>query len=297
MGDTVKLRIALGALADNESIPWLTQEAGLFREEGLDVEITYEPPVTRTLAVVLDREADIGLLGGYPVVKAVVEGQPVEIILNLNHFNHLSIVARPEISTPLDLRGRSIGIFNIKGNADFTLDLLFAKWGLRRDTDVKPVPHNDGYHATCEGLLAGKVDAAILPLPFSFRALREGYKMIWDGLTMAYQGGVGFALRSLAVERKEVLDRFVRAYCAGVKRFKSDPDLAKRILRDNIPSLGDNENLEATYRYWAEHIPDPSRTSLEGIQTILNGIAATDERANSVKPFDCVSRIISPYLT
>ena len=297
MRDTAKLRIGLGALSANQSIPWLCRETGLFREEGLDAVITYEPPAVRTLAVVLDDVVDVCTFGGYPVVKSTVEGKGTEIVCNLNHFNHLSIVARPGISKPQDLKGRTLGGFSLKGNADFTLDLLFPKWGLKVDGDVERVPHWDGFQAACEALLAGEVDAAILPLPFSFRAQREGHNLIWDGVDMAYQGGVAFALRSFATERKEIAERFLRAYARGVKRFKSDVDLAKRILRENIPSLGDDDNLESTYRFWAEKIPDPPRPSLPAIQTILDGMAATVPGARSVKPIDCVAKPLWPDLT
>lgn len=297
MADRVKLRIGLGALAANQCIPWLCREAGLFQEEGLEAVITYEPPAARTLAVVLDGEVDVGTFGGYPVVQAAVEGKPVEVVCNLNHFNHLSLVAKPGIEKPRDLKGRSIGGFSLKGNADFTLDLLLDHWGLAREGDVRRVPYWDGFQAACEGLLAGEVDAAVLPLPFSFRAVREGFHLVWDGAGMTYQGGVAFALRSFAAERREIADRFLRAYAEGVKRFKSDPDLAKRVLRENIPSLGDEENLEATYRFWAERIPDPPRPSLPAIQAILDGIAKAEPRAKSVKPIDCVAKPLWPELT
>ncbi|MFQ5914762.1 MAG: ABC transporter substrate-binding protein, partial [Nitrospinota bacterium] len=293
MGDSVKLRIGLGALAANQSIPWLCREAGLFQEEGLDAVITFEPPAVRTLAVVLDGEVDLCTFGGAPVIQSTVEGKPTEIILNLNHFNHLSVVAKRAISRPQDLKGRTLGGFSLKGNADFTLDLLLPKWGLKGD-DIERVPYWAGFQAACEGLLAGEVDAAILPLPFSFRAIREGYNLLWDGKEMTYQGGVGFALQSFAAERKEIAERFLRAYSKGVKAFKSDPDLAKRVLRENIPSLGDDENLETTYRFWAEHVPDPPRPSLKGIRTILDGLAAAHPRAKSVKPIDCVAKSLWP---
>ena len=130
MPELEKIRIGLGALSANQCIPWLAQEAGLFREEGLDAVITFEPPAKRTLQVVFEDIVDVCTFGGYPVVRAAVEGKAVEIILNLNDFNHLGIVAQNGIEKPGDLKGRKIGGFSLKGNADFTLDLMFAQWGL-----------------------------------------------------------------------------------------------------------------------------------------------------------------------
>ena len=75
MANLETIRIGLGALSANQCIPWLCREAGLFREEGLDAVITFEPPAVRTLAVVVDGEVDVGLFGGYPVVRAAVEGK------------------------------------------------------------------------------------------------------------------------------------------------------------------------------------------------------------------------------
>ena len=178
MANLETIRIGLGALSANQCIPWLCREARLFREEGLDAVITFEPPAVRTLAVVVDGEVDVGLFGGYPVVRAAVECKNAEIVLNLNGFNHLSIVAQPGIESPRDLKGRRIGGFSLKGNADFTLDLLFAEWGLTGEPgDPERVPYWDGFQAACEGLLAGEVEAAILPLPFSGRAVKAGHDL------------------------------------------------------------------------------------------------------------------------
>ncbi|HJM42244.1 MAG TPA: ABC transporter substrate-binding protein [Nitrospinota bacterium] len=289
MANLETIRIGLGALSANQCIPWLCREAGLFREEGLDAVIAFEPPAVRTLAVVVDGEVDVGLFGGYPVVRAAVECKNAEIVLNLNGFNHLSIVAQPGIESPRDLKGRRIGGFSLKGNADFTLDLLFAEWGLTGEPgDPERVPYWDGFQAACEGLLAGEVEAAILPrCPSAAGPSKRD---------MTYQGGVGFALKSLAAEKKELADRFLRAHSMGVRRFKSDPDLARRVLRDNLPSMGDEENLEATYAFWAEHIPDPPVPSLEGVQVILDGISGDLPKARSVRPIDCVAKALWPQL-
>lgn len=297
MPELEKIRIGLGALSANQCIPWLAQEAGLFREEGLDAVITFEPPAKRTLQVIFEDIVDVCTFGGYPVVRAAVEGKAVEIILNLNDFNHLSIVAQNGIEKPGDLKGRKIGGFSLKGNADFTLDLMFAQWGLTgKDGDPERVPYWDGFQAACEGLLAGEVEAAILPLPFSARAVREGCNLIWDGRTMNYQGGVGFALQSFTADKQEMADRFMRAYKKGVKAFKSDPDLAKSVLRKNMPSMGNDENLEVTYGFWSKNIPDPPVPSLEGIQVILSGMAGALPQAGSVRPIDCVAKALWPGL-
>ena len=297
MANIETIRIGLGALSANQCIPWLCREAGLFREEGLDAVITFEPTAARTLAVVVDGEVDVGLFGGYPVVRAAVEGKDAEIVLNLNGFNHLSIVAQPGIESPRDLKGRRIGGFSLNGNADFTLDLLFAEWGLTGEPgDPERVPYWDGFQAACEGLLAGEVEAAILPLPFSDRAVKAGHHLIWDGRGMTYQGGVGFALKSFAAEKRELAGRFLRAYAMGVRRFKSDPDLARRVLRENLPSMDGEENLEATYAFWAKHIPDPPVPSLEGVQVILDGMSDDLPKARSVRPIDCVAKALWPQL-
>ena len=297
MPELEKIRIGLGALAANQCIPWVAQDAGLFHEEGLEAIITFEPPAKRTLQVVFENIVDVCTFGGYPVVRAAGEGKEVEIILNLNDFNHLSIIAQNDIKKPEDLRGHRIGGFSLKGNADFTLDILFSNWGLTgKEGDPERVPYWDGFQAAYEGLIAGEVEAAILPLPFSSRAIRDGYNLIWDGQLMPYQGGVGFALKSFSVEKKELANRFLSAYKKGIRTFKSDPDLSKSVLHKNIPSIGDDETLEATYDFWSKNIPYPPVPSLEGIQVILDGIANFFPETKLVRPIDCVARSLWPEL-
>src|SRR5688572_10477063 len=78
---------------------------GFFKDEGLEVEvIRTTAPVT--VAALSSGDIDYTMVFG-SVVRAAMRGLPLKVVASFVDSSSLSLVARPEIKTMKDLRGRT----------------------------------------------------------------------------------------------------------------------------------------------------------------------------------------------
>jgi ABC-type nitrate/sulfonate/bicarbonate transport system substrate-binding protein len=135
-------------------------------------------------------------------------------------FNKL--VVRPEISSYEDLRGKTFGVD--APDTAFALiayDMLKRKGLSRGDYAVQPI---GATRFRLEALKEGRIDFAMLNLPFNIFAQAAGLKILDDPANVigAYQSAGGFARRDWAAANRDVLIQYVAAYVEGV-RWTLDP--------------------------------------------------------------------------
>src|SRR5215472_4655127 len=103
----------------SQSMPWVATEAGLFKKYNIDFDLVFiasSPSVTAAM------------LGGDAPIRAYVQGATDFVFVGgfKNVLTH-SILARPDIKRPTDLKGKKIGINRIGSNPHY-----FAVQALRR---------------------------------------------------------------------------------------------------------------------------------------------------------------------
>ena len=115
---------------------WVAQDYGYFRRQGLDVQLLYIGGGSVVTQALLGGDVQFVRLGANSVVQASLRGASLKMIGNTINTLVFSLMARPEIQTAKDLKGKKIGLTRLGGSTDFALDLALKKWGLRRGADV-----------------------------------------------------------------------------------------------------------------------------------------------------------------
>ncbi|HWP57724.1 MAG TPA: ABC transporter substrate-binding protein [Candidatus Acidoferrales bacterium] len=279
------VRIAYAALGSGSSPVWVAKEAGIFADEGLDVELKLIRGSGRVTAAMLANEVEFANIAAPLVVRANLAGG--DLVYLTGGVNRLiqSIITRPEIQSAEQLRGKTLGAGRGGGVDDFLIPYLLKQLGLEF-SEVKTRFIESQPDAIAK-IAAGEIDGALFSPPYSFAALKRGYRTLIDSGDYAidYQLGGIVARLSYVEANPEVARRVVRAYVRGIHRYKADPDLAVDVLRRY--SLIEDEGVArqcyaAANRYFQQR-PYPS---VPGIHRVLSEAAKIDPAAASMRVED-----------
>src|SRR5689334_20703884 len=76
----MKARVAWTSFASNMSGTWVAQEEGLFRKNGLEVELVHIPSTSRAIQVLLAGELAYTYMDGRTAVQATLRGADAVIV-------------------------------------------------------------------------------------------------------------------------------------------------------------------------------------------------------------------------
>jgi ABC-type nitrate/sulfonate/bicarbonate transport system substrate-binding protein len=279
----IPVTIAYAALGSGSAPVWTAKEAGIFAEEGLDAELLLIRGSGHVTKALLANEVQFANIAAPLVIVANLDGG--DLVYLTGGVNRLiqSIVTRPEIQTPAELRGRTFGMSHSGGVDNFLVNYLLKPHGLDIATDIKSRIIQNQPDAVAK-MNNGEVDAALFSPPYSFAAMKQGHRVLIDSGDhgIDYQLGGIVARRSYAEQNPEMTRKVVRAYVRGIHRYKTDLELALRVFRKY--SLIEDEDVarqcyEAANRYFQ---PKPYPT-VPGLYRVLAEASKTNPAAKSLR--------------
>jgi len=175
--ERVRFRFAGGAQGFNWLPVFVADEFGIFRKHGLEVEYRKMNGVAQATQAVLDGEAELAITPPEGAVTDFLRGGALRIVAANAVRLPMSLVARPGITTPAQLRGKKIGTSSLtEGTAIYT-QILLAGQGLTYPGDYEFALA--GIHTSrWAALQSGDIDAAPQPAPWNFLAERQGYTLL-----------------------------------------------------------------------------------------------------------------------
>src|SRR5215475_15497658 len=184
-----------------------------------------------------------------------------------------SLVAKPEIKSYTDLKGKLLGFAAETGSITISIRKLMAMQGLQRDDyQTKFV---DGTPDRLACLTAGDCVAVPLGQPQDFVAMRQGYRLL--GLSTEavpdFVYTVTAARRSWAEANQDAVVRFVRGL-AGAFRYIRDPTRRNDVVRTIVETTGlaeANARLSLSLYFEPERnvLPRQGEIDLKGFKTAI----------------------------
>lgn len=275
----------------SQSMPWIAEEAGLFKKYGLDFQLVYISSASMVTAAMLSGSGDVAISGGEAIVRASTQGvkELVFIAAAKNSLTH-SILARPEIKRPEDLKGKTLGLTRIGSNSHYFVVQALRRYGLEA-ADVNFI-QTGGQVENLTALLTGKVDAATMTGPSGgARAIAEGFRYAVYGpdLQIPFAAAMLVTRRALLRTHTPVLEKFMHAMTEAVKIMFKDKELTYKILGKYL-RINDRKILDAAYDEEIKVMEAKMEFKLESIQAIVDETAKADPRATKVKPQDLIDR-------
>ena len=282
----IAVRLSYSAPSGSNSPAWLAKELGLFDRHGLQVSMIYIGGGTRPVSVMLAGETEFTIVTGPPSVLAKLSGGETVILATFINGLTTSILARPEIRQPSDLRGKLMGISRFGVIGDFATRIALRRWGLTPFKDVTIIQMG-GLPEVFAALKSGAVHAAAFSPPLSTEAKRQGMVELLD-----FSGGdIEFANTGLVSTSRYVSQhadaarRVVRAIVEGIWAFKGNRETAVRAI-EKYTRVADRNVLEETYRIYRRDLKSAPRTTDGAVRRVLEGFMDDDPRARTANPAD-----------
>ncbi|MGQ9630048.1 MAG: MetQ/NlpA family ABC transporter substrate-binding protein [bacterium] len=258
-------KLVFGVLPIVDSLPiFVAEEEGLFRREGIDVEVV-------NFASALERDSALqggkldGFLGDVVATLLLIDrGFKVRIVATSLGATPgegvFAILAPPgsPIKTADDLRGRSIAISS-DTVIEYVTDRLIGA-GNYKKLEIKKIP------IRFQMLMSGQVDAATLPDPLASLAVFQGAKLIIDDTAENIsQSVLAFNFDRHSVTESN-LKAFMRAYAEAVRIVNANPDSHRELLvrRASLP-----EPIKDIYKVDHFSVAVPTAEDIKGVSDWL----------------------------
>jgi len=174
-----KIRIAYSAISGVQLPLWVAQDKGLFKRQGLDTELLYIGGGSVVVQAMLGGEVQFTRASAPGIVQASLRGAELVMIANTVNTLVYSVMTRPDVKGPEDLRGKKLGVTRLGGSTDFVVGLLAKKWRFQRGKDYT-VFQTGGMPQLLTAVKTGVVDAGIISPPSNLQGLKIGLKEMTD---------------------------------------------------------------------------------------------------------------------
>jgi NitT/TauT family transport system substrate-binding protein len=282
-------RIVYTTIAAVQAPWWIAQEAGYFREQGLDVpELVRIEPGATLLAALQNREVEYVAAGGPSLILGNLQGLETTIFGCTLHSLETIVMARPEIRTIDDLRGQTIGVSRLKAISDLAARLGAERVGLKPDVDVF-TRGTGGNAESFAAMEAGTVAAAAVSVPVVFEARKRGYHDLIDvtAMRIPFANGAYGATKATLNARPEVAERVLKATAQATSRYRTDREYTAQVI-GKFSQIDDMDSLRATVDVYAPLMtvdPYPERGPIQGVLDAEEHPAARTARPDDVTDF------------
>ena len=191
------------------------------------------------------------------------------------------IIARSDIKTPAELKGKRIGVTRIGAVSHSVLLMMLPRWKMTvNDVQVMQVGSSPNMLAALD---KGGIDAAVLTIPSMFVAEDRGYRVLVDmgDSDIYYLQTIIATTRNYVKSNRDRVLRFLRGYLEGlafVKQHKKETvDIVRKKLRLGAEQTRNLErSLDLLNAKYYEAMPYPS---LRGVETVLGFVEKDNPNA------------------
>ena len=173
-----RMNIGYSAQAGAFAPIWITKEAGLFKKNGLDVNLIFIPGGPTAAAAMLAGEVQAVAMAGPAVVSSNLAGTDLVMIAGMVNTFAFQIITVKSITSAPQLRGKRIGV-----NRFGTAPDIAARFALRRmgiDPSEVTILQLGEQSTRLLAMKAGQLEAAVVLPPITTMAQRAGMRVLMD---------------------------------------------------------------------------------------------------------------------
>jgi NitT/TauT family transport system substrate-binding protein len=284
--EVIRLRLGTTAATSTEKVIFaLAKDAGILKKHDLDLEvILITSGGTLAMQALVGNSLDLLTTGATPFLHGYLEGAQVKIIGGVNNRLAYTLVARGNITTAAQLKGKVVGITRFGSIDELATKAALSQLGLNPKTDVRIIQIG-GSANRLAALQSGAIDASSLASGYSYVAEKSGFHVLWDFVDKDFEymmtGIVG--RNDFLKKRSDAVRPFLRAYIDGIHYYKSHREEAIKRTQEAIRT-DDRQIAETDYSYRARALPDDGKPTFKGMQWAIDEMAKENPKARGVTP-------------
>ena len=280
-----KVRMAFTSMSSVMCPPWIARAAGIFNKHGLDVEVIATPTGVEGMNALIAGELQFLQISGGTSASAALGGADVMVVGTTLDALVQSLIARPEIEKPEQLRGKTLGITRFGTSIDVGARLALRHFNLVPEKDVAIVQVG-GMESMVAALQANRIQAGILSYPAITQALKLGHRTLLEvaslGIPYAF---TGMTTRGLLIkEDPDLVRRYMMAQTEAIARAKRDKAytltvMGKYLRAPNPAALSDAYDIDV--QKYMLRVP---LTTAEAMKSVLDDLAGRIPKAKDAEP-------------
>ena len=282
-----KMRMGLSSVSGLHSAVWVAEDKGLFRKNGLEVEVIVTGQGgTAGISALLANDIQMVNSAGDVLVAAALRGGDTVMVASVVNKGLQRLVSKPEIKTPADLKGKRVGVTRIGAVSHSVLLMMLQRWKMNvNDVQVLQLGSSPNMLASLD---KGGVDAAVLTIPSMFVAEDRGYRVLLDmaDTDIYYLHTMVATTRQYIKANRDKVLRFLRGYVEGIAFVKHNKKESLDVVRKKLRLGPEQErNLERSLDLLvAKYYEAGPYPSLRGVETVLGFIEKDNPKAKTVDP-------------
>jgi len=280
-----KIRISGGGMTPLHSIIWVANQESMFKKYGLEAEYLVMNSGTLGVQTLLSNESQFLFSTGALAISANLQGADLAIITGGFNSFAFKVVARPEIKTPQDFKGKKISISQFGSATDFAIQATLEKFGVdpKQVTVIQLGPSSN----RLTSLTNGSTDVSLFSEPFATMAIKK-HKM--NLLLDMAEAGMAFPQSCLMIKRsyldanREKAANVVKALIEGLFLAKRDKALMIQVMKKYIRA--DDEVYGIGYDYFLGKHADGllSMPDRRGLELVIAQSVRTNAKAKGQTP-------------
>ena len=287
-----KVTITSGSASERDGVLYVAQDQGLFRKHGLDLTFVQvrNGPVAMSALSSGETQFHWGSVSGANL-GAISEGADLMFIAGF--INRLSglFLASPRVKTPVDLKGKSIGVNSLSGGGWIFSMLMLDYWGLVPERDKIQFRSLGEQAVMAQGVMSGSVDAAFLGYTFGKMLEAKGFTVLADAekLPIPYQGSGLISKKSFITSSPATVENVLRALLDS-SAYIRNPDNKTSVMKSLAKALRFRrvEDAEDGYRSMFNLYEKRIYPSVDGIRNVIRLLGATNEKIRRLKAEELV---------
>jgi len=282
-----KMRMGLSSVSGLHSAVWVAEDKGLFRKNGLEVEVIVTGQGgTAGISALLANDIQMVNSAGDVLVAAALRGGDTVMVASVVNKGLQRLVSKPEIKTAADLKGKRVGVTRIGAVSHSVLLMMLQRWKMNvNDVQVLQLGSSPNMLASLD---KGGVDAAVLTIPSMFVAEDRGYPVLLDmaDTDIYYLHTMVATTRQYIKANRDKVLRFLRGYVEGIAFVKHNKKESLDVVRKKLRLGPEQErNLERSLDLLiAKYYESVPYSSLRGVETVLGFVEKDNPKAKGADP-------------